>query len=385
MSRVVVAIYIDPDFYPPTINAILNLANEFSEVVVVTRNNSKTDFPFPTNVKLCKTGKFKPVAETEIQNLFYKIFSFIKFTFRLLQKTIGNKTSLLILFDPMPLLAFSLISRFLSGRLITWYHNHDMPDVSLTKKFTLGWFAAKREHSIMTRINYFSLPSQDRIQFYPEWQNHEHYFYIPNYPSEFVYGKIKYKKVHSNEIKLIFQGAIGHGHALEEFISLLPEKIKGFSLRLVLKGPVRPRYKEKLMQLAQKYGVEDQLLWIGVGPYSELPSITSSCNIGIAIHMGKDNVSRTLGTASNKIYEYAAVGLPVILSDDNQFTGYLMKYKWAFFTDGSVDGIRETLSMIIPVINEYADLAITDFGRELNFEKAYIPALRIVKAKCPKR
>ncbi len=377
-GRVVVAIYTDPDFYPPTINAIINLSAYFKEVAVVTRNNSVVNYPFPKNVVFHKTGKYITVADAEKKSIGYKMYSFVQFLFQLYVRTANSKTNLLLLYDPFPLLAYSLVRRFIPKRVVTWYHNHDMPDKRLTKKFTLGWFAAAKEHAAMEHIDYFSLPSQDRLAFYTNWKKLSSYFFIPNYPSLQVYTNALQQSKPNGDIRIIFQGAIGEGHALEEIIALLKENINNRVLHLILKGPVREPYKQQLIQLAADHGVSAQLTWIGIGPYADMPKITSSCHIGIAIYMGKDNVSRTLGTASNKIYEYAASGLPVILYDDIQFTKYLKDHPWTFFTDGSINGLSTTIKTVIAKMNETRELAKADYRQTLNFEKAFIPALETV-------
>jgi hypothetical protein len=86
-------------------------------------------------------------------------------------------------------------------------------------------------------------------------------------------------------------------------------------------------------------------------------------------------VSKTLGTASNKIYEYAASGLPVILYDIEQFTKYLGVYPWAFFCDASESGLKTVLDQILPVVDTVGMEARNSFEENMNFEKAFQPAL----------
>ena len=88
-KRAVVAIYVDPDFYPPTINAILNLSECFDEVIVVSRNNAAKDFPYPANVNLKKVGSNCTVRQMEKQSLWKKGFYFFKFCLSFL-KYAGN-------------------------------------------------------------------------------------------------------------------------------------------------------------------------------------------------------------------------------------------------------------------------------------------------------
>ena len=124
--------------------------------------------------------------------------------------------------------------------------------------------------------------------------------------------------------------------------------------------------------------MSDKLIWKEIGPYAELPSLTASCHIGIGINMNSDRVSQTQGTASNKIYEYAASGLPVILYDSGQFTKYLQKYNWAFFTDGSLNSIRDNVAAILKDQRRLSEMARHDFEESLNFEKNFKPALHTV-------
>lgn len=380
MKRIVVSIYIDPDFYPPTINAIINLAGICDELVVITRNNSKENYPFPPNVKLVKTGQYKSVRESERASFVKKISSFIKFTIALHKYVFNKKSELIILYDPVPLFSFFLLKKIgsIKSKKI-WYHNHDMPDINLTRKYSVGWWAAKYEHTAMQSLDFFSLPSDDRLVYYPNWKRMDNYFCIPNYPSLKVYNTPARILKDEEEIRIIFQGSIGEGHSLEELIELLQHNIDGKKLRLVLKGSVKENYKQKLNQLAESFGVTNRLSWVGLGPYSELQKLTSSCHIGIGIHKGVDEVSKTLGTASNKIYEYAASGLPVILFDIEQFRKYLGKYSWAFFCDGTMETLKVTIENILNRYAETSAAARRSFEEELNFEshfKKVIPAFQ---------
>ncbi len=379
IKRIVACIYIDPDFYPPTINAVINLSSTCEELIIVTRNHSKLDFPYPGNVKLVKLGNQMSVLESEQASLFKKVFSFFYFTLNVLKYGMNKSTDVMVFYDAIPLLSFYIFKQALNKKTI-WYHNHDMPNTHNVRKYSIGWFASKYEHQAMKDINLFTLPSDDRLAFYPNWKSMEHYISIPNYPSIKVYKSNNDNKIKFDEIRIIFQGTIGEEHALEELIALLNDSIEGKSLRLILKGSVRPNYKKILTELAEKKGVSDKVEWVGLGPYCELPALTTTCHIGIAIYMGTDNVRKTLGTASNKIYEYAASGLPVILFDNAQFRKYLDHYDWTFFTDGSVSSLKEIIQKI--VIN-YSDLSCSSrysFESELNFEKKFNQVISYLKA-----
>jgi glycosyltransferase involved in cell wall biosynthesis len=377
VKRIVVAIYIDPDFFPPTINAILNLAEVAEEVVVISRNNSVADFPYPANVSLKKIGKKVSVRDSEKQSVFMKTFYLLKFVFTFRSYAKSKKTELVLVYDTLALFGFFLI-KFVRQKRKIWYHNHDMPDRAKLSKCSIGGLAAKYEEKAMQYIHFFSLPSKDRLQYFPKLLPSIPVFIIPNYPSLRVYQQENVNKELKEPVRIIYQGFIGKGHSLEECILLLQEKINGFGLQLVLKGSVTSQYKGYLNTLADQYQVRDQLIWEGIGPYNELPALTGFCEIGIGINMNTDPVSLAQATASNKIYEYAASGLPVVLYNSKQFINQLQQYDWISFSDGSVESLKEKLYGIIKNWQKLSKSARRDFQETLNFENVFIPTLKII-------
>lgn len=378
-NKVVVSIYIDPDFYPPTINAIVNLSQAFEEVVVISRNNATRDFPYPTNVRLIKIGASCTVRQMEKQSLAKKIFYFMKFLFSFLKYSRQSGTRLILIYDHFALFAFYLCRIFAMDKKV-WYHNHDMANKELISRFSIGGLAARNEANAMSSIHFFSLPSKERLIYFAGLPKDIPVFIIPNYPSLKVYHNFKKKTFSDGKIKIIYQGFIGSGHSLEELIRLLSEKINGLELQLILKGSVTDSYRLSLETLARENGVEQQITWTPIGPYSELPVITSQADIGIGINKNTDIVSLAQGTASNKIYEYAASGLPVILYKSSQFEKYLASYNWAFFSDGSVESLRETMVQIINNLQNLSVSARSDFENRLNFEHVFQPVLKEVIA-----
>ncbi len=374
-KRAVVAIYIDPDFYPPTINAVINIAERFQQVVVISRNNSTADYPFPANVKLVKIGRKMPVREMEKEPVYRKIWGFLKFTLTILKYSANKKTGLLLLYDPIALYGYYIFRHFNVCKKI-WYHNHDMPDKKQIKKYSVGGMAAYREAAAMKHIAFFSLPSKERLQYYPGVPAAIKTFIIPNYPSLKVYKRYKGRAAgHKQVINIIYQGFIGRGLAIEEMLPLLKENINGVSLRLVLKGSVADDYKQTIGQLAADSGVAEKISWMGIGPYSELQAVTTNCDIGLGINMKTDMVSLAQGTASNKIYEYAACGLPVIIYDSEQFRKYLQEYNWVKFTSGTTRSLQQVITEILELYDGLSHAARKSFEEKLNFEKVFQPAL----------
>lgn len=281
------------------------------------------------------------------------------------------KPNFILVYDSLSLLAYNLIKHLLDKHII-WYHNHDVTELKDVRKYSISWFAAKNEIKAFEYLDIFSLPTNERLQYFPMNTYKGKYFFIPNYPAKKFYTPFYKHKLLSKPIRIIFQGSIGFYHGIEEIIPLLKETINGYSLELILKGPCKNEYKQMCMELADKHLVSNKLTFLDVTPYAEVPAASSTCHIGIGILAKQDLMNTTLGTASNKLYEYAAVGLPVIYYNSINFTRYLDKYNWAIPTEVTSKDIREKIGLILKNYEALSASAHNDFMQELNFENGFM-------------
>ncbi len=377
-KNILIAIYSPPEYYPPTLNAIEYLSGEYEHLYVVHRNyDAPFDWPYPSNVKLVSSGKKIHVGDAEQVNIFKKIFFFLQYTKQLLAVLRKIQPDTIIVYDYMPVLSLRFLYRFISKPRILWYHNHDVGDPAYLRKWSISWLAWKSEGWIFPRLDIFSLPAIERKAFFPMQKLKGDFFFLPNFPSLKVYRQVlagRQKQV-DGPIKLLYQGSIGPLHGLEEIIPMLNEKPNGKSLQLVLKGFISEEYLAQLREMAASCGASEKLTYIPPTGYREVIENAYSCHIGIGIHRKDDIMNKTLGTSSNKIYEYAASGLPVLLYDNVHFRNHLGKFEWAFFTDCSRGSMLGCLTKIIEDYECLSAKAKKDFENGLNFEKYLKPVI----------
>jgi len=179
---------------------------------------------------------------------------------------------------------------------------------------------------------------------------------------------------------LVYQGAICAEHGLEEIISLLPFTIHGKRLSLTIFGHINDKYRLFLTDLAIRYKVKDRLHFKNRVAYQELPQHTTQHHIGIAINKPSSINYETAGTASNKIYEYAALGLPIIYHGSPHYIKHLKPYDWAFATDLSNESLLAILEEISANYQKLSRMARHDFETTLNFESFFekIPVIEHV-------
>jgi hypothetical protein len=368
-GNLVIAIYSHPEFYPPTLNAVQELSKQFDKIYILSRNVFKSGWDYPSNVNLITYGRYMPIRESEQIGKISKAIGFFSFTYHLFKLIIYTRPRLIQVCDSIPLFSILIIGKFILRNTKLWYHNHDIIEIDKLKRYSIGWFAAKYEFSAFKLVDIFTLPSEDRRKYFPLETFNGEYYFLPNYPSIEFYNQFQNdRKLDGKELKLIFQGSIGPGHGFEEIIELLNVRISGFNLSLHLKGFISNTYRERLVEISNNFGVHDKLFFYDVTPYKFVPLVASSCHIGIGIHTGENIMESTLGTSSNKIYEYSALGLPVLIYDNVHFRGVLGDQGWVEFTDLKKENLIFAISQICKNYNGMSTAAKEAFENQLNYE-----------------
>ena len=348
----------DPMLYPPTLNAVAHLCESYDRVYLVSTFISKSEWHFPKNIKL-----FSGSGSASNMNRIKKLFIILKMLTSLVVACRNSKV--ILIYDGMSLYYFGLIKRFI-GKTKIWYHNHDVFEPSGSSISILLKKAMRYEKKAFSYLDFFTLPSMERLQYFEMDKLKGHFAFLPNYPDSNFYTKVDFKKKRKNQsIKIIYQGRISQSHGFEEVIPFL---IENTNIIMTLIGPVNEDYLEKLNILIQESNLKKQLTILPSVSYEKLRKITLSHDIGWAVNIPNKLIYKTGGTASNKIYEYAACGLPIIYYDYEAYNKHLSCYEWARKTDLT----RSSLSKIILELNdEYSYLsnqAYSDFINNFNYK-----------------
>jgi len=125
---------------------------------------------------------------------------------------------------------------------------------------------------------------------------------------------------------LLYQGVILKGRGIEKIFNLLLE-MPGFVFVIVGGGEYENFYKN----LAVKLKVIDQVFFIGKFSQEDLPKLTPSADVGIALI---ENISKSYYYAlPNKLFEYIMAEVPVIVSNLPQMKEIVDKHNVGFVVD----------------------------------------------------
>ncbi len=368
---ILMLIYSHPEYYPPTLNAIDQLSEIADSIIVITRNNKFPSWDYPANVEIHASGDFVSIRESESESTWWKMRSFLRFTRLALRMCRQYKPEWVVAYDSIPLLAARILKWFSKTPFKLWYHNHDVSEVGAMRKFSIGWFATRSEHAFFNQIDLFTLPSRERTDSFDLNNFKGSLFIIPNYPSIRRYDMADANHdLAPASLKLLFQGFIGGGHGLEEVIDYVSHNEK---VSFTIIGPGDREYVNQLKELVVRLNLRRKVFIRDAVPYQLLIDITQLHHLGLAIHKPVNIQYSTAALASNKIYEYAACGLPVLYFDDEHYKAYLSRFPWAFANDLSYEKLEEQCNFIWEHYEEISSAAAKDFREVLNFERVFSP------------
>jgi glycosyltransferase involved in cell wall biosynthesis len=181
------------------------------------------------------------------------------------------------------------------------------------------------------------------------------------------------------------QGSIGPSHAIETTIQSIPDWADerwGF----VALGRGSAQYLGHLHNLAERYGVAERFVTLPPVSYDEVTQFTGGADLGHALYCPIDSNTRFSTTASNKLLEYMAAGLPVLVSDRPGLRAFVEKHQCGLAVDESSP---ESIAMAVNTVLGDPNLAqrfgaagAMAFEAELNYERQFAPVLAAFQSMC---
>ncbi len=179
------------------------------------------------------------------------------------------------------------------------------------------------------------------------------------------------------------QGRIGTGHAIEVTLHSMPlwtDKTWGF----VVMGVGEPAYLDRLSALAQALGVERRFAILPPVGYDEVAHFTPGADLGHALYEPVHINNVHIATASNKIMEYMAAGLPLLVSDTPALRALVERYGCGLTADHNrPESVAATVNCLLgdPArARQMGAAAARAFEQVFCYERQFAPALDAIRA-----
>lgn len=373
--------YANPDGYPPIINSTKVLASTGHQVRILCRaTDALPNVTYPPSAAIER-------IKVNTRNTLLAYLTFMRTTLRLSH----GSASVFIGHDMHGFLIARLLSTRYRRPLI--YHCHDF--VENEASIALGGRLVKSfENRFAHTADCVIVPDAERAQVIAEaLRLSRPPMIVANAPlaraepSTQLHKSLTERGLSFSQI-VFRQGRIGPGHAIEATLRSLPAW-QDATWGLVIMGLADDDYASHLRNLARQHGVGERFLILPPVAYDAVASYTTGANIGHALYEPIHVNNRYIATASNKIMEYMAAGLPLLVSDQPGLRALVERFNCGLVADetdpASIAAAVNTLLGDPQRARQMGANGASAFAEEFRYDKQFAPVLAALEEMASRR
>jgi glycosyltransferase involved in cell wall biosynthesis len=380
-KKIGVVIYANPDYYPPTVNAVRLLSAQFN-VVLIGRNHDPIDCEYPENVRVFRLGKYTSLPERMQASATHKLGEYINFIVN--ARHLLKDVSLIYAYDAFGYIAAYFARLFLNKKISLIYQNHEISEYMEPLNSLTGWIQ-RAEKNLIHKASIIVFPDRDRADLFQRKMHlNKQPIIVPNFPlnSQSILDKAWISMIDGRwkTMTLFYRGWISDTSSMKEIISatsLLSQLIQHINIKFV--GFIHDDFYKDLKNWVNYKDISSRFSYLGVLPYKDLQAPTLSSTIGFALYKNTSFDRVACASACNKIYEYAACGLPVIVSNFSTYRDYLSSESWVRFANpDDPHSIALAVWDILSDFERYKAMCLaarSAFEQKFNYESVFSPLL----------
>jgi glycosyltransferase involved in cell wall biosynthesis len=325
------AIHGSLDHYSSGPKEILEYARHFS-IHIVCSNSRAPAYDWPPAITVERVGLHLPYGRRPPWVSAAGWLDYLVFLKALDNRIARLKPSVVYSYDSPAFVAASLIRRYRDFRLV--YHCLDQWEPERQSRFSLRRQLDLRAFRDGSRASLVIYPEPARADYY--WQrsgDRRPPTILPNYPKldlvppledfdSLIEGRFARRE-------LLYTGGVESAVALPEAITALA----GIGGCLRIFGDARGETRRRLDELIERLALTDRVSFHGWLPHREMMAASMDATIGLALHKPISLNLAELVSASNKLWEYAARGMPAVVPDTPNYRDKLSGEEWVAFAD----------------------------------------------------
>lgn len=379
-SRLLITIYANPDYYPPTVYAV-RILSQYFKIHILSRNMAEPIQEWPPDVTVERMGEYASARGKEAANPGAKLIEYAKFAARTRALIKQMQPVTVYSYDAHALVA-SIAGRVGRRSIPLIFQAHELPDTQKLSWSSLeGW---------VLRAALIGTKSADTVIF-PEKNRARHWLtaagdprapiIVPNCPDRDYFSppadwsETIARRYRAREVVYVGYAGAENGHL--EGLRALAMTESGIRMRVI--GGYRPEFKASFNSLARELGVTERVSLDGWLRQDELLARASVASAGLSLHKATSKGLEYQGSASNKLFEYAAMGLPVIVPERASYRDFLGDAEWVTYADiDQPESIAHAITSLFADRERYVAMsraARRAFEDHYNYERVFAPAL----------
>ena len=370
--RVLYVQYTNPAAYPPLEHSVRLLADSGCEVLLL-----GTAAPGDTLKMSTQDGigvELLPfVAPGWRQKLHY-----LRFAAWAQGRCRGFRPDWIYASDPLSCPITLSLAAATPARLL--YHEHDGPaeESNATSWFMRAVLSARRR--LAARAELCVLPNERRAELFQRAHPSARVMTVWNTPTRREINPVR--RMSSSQLRVLYHGSIVPSRlplAVIDAVARLPEAV-----RLIVVGyetPGHVGYVDQLRRRARERQVEGRVDFRGPLSRAELMDHCATCDVGLALLplRPSDVNERAMIGASNKVFDYMAAGLAVVVPDAPEWRAAYVDTGFGVGCDPeSASSVATALNRLLTNPGEriaMGERARQKIAAEWNYERAFAPVL----------
>jgi glycosyltransferase involved in cell wall biosynthesis len=372
-KKIGVMVYANPDYYPPTVSAIYLLSKYF-DIILIGRNFESPSVTYPENVTIHRLGRYSTVREREAQSTQAKLWEYLKFIQNSHQLLQG--VDCLYVYEPFAFVTGYLYKLRFNQTIPIFYHCHELAEKIAPLSSLTGW-VQRLEKRWVNQATEVIQPEQERANYYQKLMElNKAPLVVPNFPlPSFFEFDCDWQNLIKNRWHnpvLFYRGSISTNISTVEIlesVKLLPEKIQS-QTRIEFVGSLNKNNEEELDRTVKSLCLDKIFHYLGMlSSYQDVQQVTLTACIGFCLYKKSSKNTNFTITSSNKIYEYAGCGLPIIISDSENYRNFLGKELWVRFADP--DDPQSIANAVIDILSNFEQYQAMCLSARKAFEERY--------------
>lgn len=371
-----VVFYANPDRYPPTYNAIRLLSARFRVRVICRANADPPSVTWPAEVRVDRVGPAVPEREKYTASIGAKLGEYLAFVWAVRRALAADRPEVAYAYEPHAVTALGLAG----CRARTVYQRHEIEELGpIDRRSLQGWILAL-SWRFGRRADLLVFPEKRRAELYQRFVGDPRApLIVPNFPllSAFAAptGWPAILEARWREKVLLYRGAIGASNGILQMVRALPDLDAAITLRLC--GGAEPEFARELRATATALGVAERVRSDGFVPYDRLNRETVGAAVGLVLYQRVQANLEFNATATNKLYEYAACGVPVVVPDRPGFRAFLAGESWVEYAEAdSPASVANAVRRLFADRARYEERAVAArraFEERFNYEAVFAP------------
>ncbi|HUY27893.1 MAG TPA: glycosyltransferase [Candidatus Binataceae bacterium] len=381
--RLLVVMYANPNYHPPTVNGVRMMSERF-EVQIVCRNDAGPAADWAPGVTIERVGEIITAAQAFDAPAWRKLSWYRRFVRRLGCVIAETGPALIYAYDPI---GFAASIAALGPRrkdIPVVFHCHDTPALGRVRLASLqDWIL--RYAMRHTRDAAFTIfPSKYRA---PIWldkaRDPRPPMIIPNgaardfYPprEDEDWSALARRRWESKRV--LYVGSMGAENGQPDAIRALEFLPAPVALDLI--GFSTPEYRIRLSQMAAALALAGRVSIAGWVPNPERIRRAEDAAVGLVLYHAANPNWEHSGPSPNKLFEYAAWGLPVVVPDRKSFREFFADDEWvAYANPEDPASIARAIEFILADRDRYIAMSLAArraHETKYNYEQVFAPVL----------